>query len=105
MDFNQLLRFYPKSRYTPDARQRMIYIRNALARHELQIAQYYFTQGGFVASANRANEIVQHYQKTPSVKPALLLMVKSYRKLGLTKEANDALKILELNFPNVKVRY
>jgi outer membrane protein assembly factor BamD len=102
VDFNHLVRYFPKSKYTPDARQQMIYIRNTLARHELQVAQFYYDHEAFVAAANRASNVVRHYQETPSVPEALKLMVKSYQKLGLTKEANDTSQVLQLNFPDSK---
>ena len=99
-DFSQLIRLYPTSRYVPDAKQRMIHLRNVLARSEIHVAQYYMQRGAYVAAANRANYVVQHYQQTPSVADALVVMVKAYRQLGLTDRANEALRVLRLNFPN-----
>lgn len=101
-DFNQLVRYFPRSKYAADARQHMVYIRNILARHDLQVAQFYYDRKTYVGAANRANEVVQHYQETPSVPAALALMAKSYQKLGLTKDENEALRVLRLNFPNYK---
>ncbi|MGB6977314.1 MAG: outer membrane protein assembly factor BamD [Gammaproteobacteria bacterium] len=97
--FNDLLQQYPHSPYSPDARQRMIYIRNLLAQQQLEIAQFYFTRQVYVAAANRASLVVRHYEGAPQVIPALVLMVKSYRALGLTDQANDALQVLQYNYP------
>ena len=44
-DFSDLLNRYPGSVYAPDARQRMIAIRNRLANLELLSAQYYIKIG------------------------------------------------------------
>jgi outer membrane protein assembly factor BamD len=99
IDFNRLQTYFPKSQYTPYAKRRLIYIRNTLALHELQVAQFYYERQSYVAAANRANEVVQHYQGAPQVPQALVLMVKSYQKLGLTKDADESLRILKLNFP------
>lgn len=101
-DFAQLLRFYPQSRYAPDARQRMVYLRNIFARHELQVANYYLERRAYVAAANRANYIVQHYQSSTSTPEALAVMVKAYRGLGLTTSATEALRVLRLNYPQSK---
>lgn len=98
--FSQLVRFYPNSIYTPDAIVRMHYIRNELARQQLLIAAYYWERGAFLACANRASGIVQNYQGTPAVIPALALMVRSYRQLGLVTMANNTLRILEVSYPN-----
>lgn len=98
-DFNQLVRLFPRSIYTPDARQRMQYLRNLFARHELEVAEFYYGQTMYVAAANRANDVVRYYQGTPSVPRALEIMVNSYQKLGATDAANNTEKILQLNFP------
>lgn len=102
LDFSQLNYLFPKSVYSADARQRMVYIKNAFARHDLLVAQYYYKRKLYIAAANRANEVVQHYQETPSVPDALALMVKSYQKLNLTKDADETLQVLRLNFPDYK---
>ncbi|MBN1684741.1 MAG: outer membrane protein assembly factor BamD [Gammaproteobacteria bacterium] len=97
-DFAQLMRFFPKSQYAPDARQRMIYIRNTIAKHNVEVAQFYYDRQAYVAAANRASDVVQHYQGAPAVIPALKLMEKSYRKLGLTQQADDAAQALKKNY-------
>lgn len=99
-DFRILIRYYPNSKYAADARSRLIFIRNTLARHELQVAKFYYDRKAYVAAANRASEVVQHYQRTPSVPKALVIMVKSYRHLNLNKNANEALRVLKLNYPH-----
>lgn len=102
-DFQQLLQFFPNSPYAPDARQRMIYLRNLFAKHELFVAQYYLRRGANVAAINRANYILQHYDATPSVQEALGVMVQAYRKLGMQEEADQTLQVLALNYPHGKV--
>lgn len=101
-DFRQLIQLYPSSYYANDAQQRMVALRNMFAKHELHIAKYYYERGAYVAAANRATYIVDHFQKTPQIKPALVILVKSNRKLGLTQAANDANAILQVNFPGTK---
>jgi len=103
VDFNNLVTNFPNSKYASDARSRMIYIRDLLARHELQVAQFYMDHEAYVAAANRAGYIVKHFQGAPQVIDALKIMVKSYTELGDTKEANDAYRILKLNYPDVKL--
>lgn len=97
-EFAQLINRCPHSRYIADARQRMIYLRNLFASYEVHIADYYFRRKAFVAAANRANGVVQHYQGAPEVKQALMIMIKSYRALGLEDLANQSLAIFRLNF-------
>lgn len=102
MAFNQLLKTFPHSEYAPDAAMRIRYIRNLLASRQLRIAEFYFKEKAYVAAANRAQEVVKHYDKTPAVIPALGVMVKSYRALHLDKMANDTLAILAASYPTSK---
>jgi outer membrane protein assembly factor BamD len=99
-DFNELVTRYPNSRYAQDARTRMIYIRNLIARYELFVAQFYYDREAYIAAANRANYVVEHFEGSPQVVEALKLMIKAYNKLGDTKSANEASRILKLNYPH-----
>ncbi len=97
--FSELVTRFPQSRYTADARQRMLYLRNLLAEHEIEVAHYYMRRNAFVAAANRARYLIDHYPRTPSVPEALAVMARSYRALQLEELANDALRVLRLNYP------
>lgn len=98
--FEELTKRFPNSQYTPAAHQYMVYLRNLLADHELDVAQYYYSRRAYVAAANRANGVVRGYQGTPAVPDALVIMVKSYRALQMTQNANDAYRVLAYNYPN-----
>ncbi|MEZ5558252.1 MAG: outer membrane protein assembly factor BamD [Pseudomonadales bacterium] len=101
-DFAQLLERFPESPYAPDARQRMLYLRNLLARSELNIASYYMSRGAYVAAANRARYVIENYSKSDAVPDALALSVEANYRLGLEEAANDALRVLSINFPDYK---
>lgn len=96
--FADLTQDFPNSTYAPAAHQYMVYLRNLLASHELEVAQYYFGRGAYVAAANRANLVIRHYQGAPVVPDALKLMIKSYRALNMTQNADDALAVLQYNY-------
>lgn len=97
--FAQLLARYPNSIYAPDARKRMIYLRNVLARYEIHVANYYFKRGAFVAAAARGRYVVENFQKTPAVPDGLAVMVQAYKLLGKEELAEENLKVLRENFP------
>ena len=99
-DFSELLKRYPDSKYAEDARQRMVHLRDLLAREEVNIANYYMRRGAYVAAANRARYVVENYQQTTSMPEALTIMAKAYKVLQMDDLSNDALRVLELNFPN-----
>ena len=97
--FSELVQRFPNSRYTADAIQRMTYLRNNLARNELYAADFYMKKHAYVAALNRAKYIIEHYDRTPSVPEALVIMVKAYEELKMPTLADDARRILALNFP------
>lgn len=97
--FSELVQRFPNSRYTADAVQRMTYLRNNLARNELYAADFYMKKQAYVAALNRAKYIIEHYDRTPSVPEALVIMVKAYEELKMPTLADDARRILALNFP------
>lgn len=99
-NFSELLERYPNSQYTEDTKLRMIYLRNILAEHEINVAQYYMRRGAFIAAANRARHVVEKYMRTPSVPDALFIMARAYKVMELNELFNDAMHILELNYPN-----
>jgi outer membrane protein assembly factor BamD len=98
-DFGQLLARYPNSPYAPDVTQRMVHLRNVLARSEIGVADYYMRRSAFVAAANRARYVLETYPRSESTADALLILVEANYKLDLEEEANNALRVLALNYP------
>lgn len=96
-DFNQLVTRFPNSHYAPAAHQYLIYLRNVMANHQLNVAEYYYDRKAYIAAANRAADVVQHYQGAPAVKKSLALLIKSYHQLGMTKLEEDAKRVQEYN--------
>lgn len=98
-DFAELVKKFPNSRYAADARKRMAYLRDNLAEYELNVAGYYMKRQAYVAAANRAKYVLENYQRTPAVPDALVVMVRAYQALGLHGLAEDARRVLTLNYP------
>ena len=99
-DFADVVRRYPNSRYAADSRQRMVYLRNMLAQHELSVGLYYLRKDAYVAAANRGKYLLQTYPQSAYDGDALALMATAYTKLGQEDLAADARKVLELNDPD-----
>lgn len=98
--FRELTTRFPESRYTPDARQRMLYIVNALASYEVHVARYYYLRGAYVAAINRAQIAVSDFREAPATEEALYLLFRSYDALGMTQLRDDSRRVLTTNFPN-----
>ncbi|XLX41383.1 outer membrane protein assembly factor BamD [Ectopseudomonas mendocina] len=99
-EFAQLTSRYPNSRYAPDAKQRMIYLRNLLAAYEVHVGHYYLTRQAYVAAANRGRYVVENFQETPSVGDGLAIMTEAYQRLSMDDLAATSLETLKLNYPD-----
>ena len=98
-DFAEFLERHPDSEYAADARQRMVYLVNLLAKYEINVAKFYMRRGAFVAAANRARDVVEHYSQSQSVDDALAILIEANWRLGLPEAANDSVRILAINDP------
>lgn len=96
----ELIQRFPKSEYAKDAEQRLVHLRNRLAKYEIFVAQYYLKRDANVAALNRGKYVLENYDQTPAVADALVVMIKAYRKMNMTKLADDAMRVLTLNAPH-----
>jgi outer membrane protein assembly factor BamD len=99
-DFRRLLEKHPDSKYATDAKQRMLHIKDRLARYEIAVARFYMRREAWVAAANRGRYVLEHFADTQQVKPALEIMVSSYDQLGLDELKTNAIKTLRINYPD-----
>jgi outer membrane protein assembly factor BamD len=98
--FKQLAERFPNSIYAKDANDRLNYLVNAMAQHEVHVANYYYRRGAYLAAANRAQAAIKNYREAPAIEDALLVLVRSYDALGLTELRDDADRVFRQNFPN-----
>lgn len=96
-DFAELVERFPDSRYSADARKRLVYLRNNLAMYQIHVARYYMRRGAYLAATNRAMTVVEGYQRTPAMKEALEIMVRAYDEMDMPQLSNDARRVLALN--------
>lgn len=97
--FKELTERYPNSRYAKDATQRMIYLVNTLASHEMHVARYYMQRKAYVAALNRARTVLETYPNSTAVEDALVTMISAYDQMELTDLKNDTLRVLKTNYP------
>ena len=99
-DFSRLIHQFPASKYAEDARERMIYLRNLLAKYEVRVARFYMERQAFIAAANRAQHVIDNFDKTPSIPNALEIQYQAYLELGMKDLANISLEVLKYNYPD-----
>ena len=97
--FESVVRRYPTSKYSRDAKLKMDLARDHLAGKEMEIGRTYQSLEFYVAAINRFRNVVERYQTTSHVPEALYRLTESYLALGVTKEAEVAAAVLGHNFP------
>jgi len=98
--FKELVNRFPDSKYTPDARARMTYIVNSLAKYEVHVARYYYNRGAYVAAINRAQNALADYRDVPALEEALFILMRSYDALGMAQLRDDTKRVLEKSYPD-----
>ena len=101
-NFSILVQQYPKSKYTLDAKRRMVFLDQVMAKHQLYAGEFYLKLDAYVAAANRASNVLLNYPHTPEVESALLIMLQSYHALGLSKLVHHTIQVIQLNYPKNK---
>lgn len=98
-DFSIVAERYPNSRYAADARQRMVYLRNQFARHEMDTALYYMRRDAWISAATRARYLLETYPQSEYQNDAVAVLGEAYTHLGNKTLADDARRVLQLNDP------
>jgi outer membrane protein assembly factor BamD len=79
---------FPESDYADDARTRLDGLFADGARYQLSVAEFYADRRAWVAAARRAITVIDEFPGTPSVAPALDLLERAYREIGLNDLAD-----------------
>lgn len=99
-DFNEVIRRFPTSKYAEESRQRMIYLRNRLALHDLTVGLFYYDREAYVSAAGRAKYVLETYPQSSFDDDAVALLAISYKALGQDALAKDSTRVLQLNYPD-----
>ena len=99
-ELSEFISRYPESKYVPHAKQRMIYLRNLLAEHEIYVADFYMKRGAYLAAIGRAKYVIENLPNTPQTPFALSILVEAYEILEYEDLRKTSLEILNANYPN-----
>ena len=95
---------YPDSKYVPHAKQRMIYLRNLLAQHEVYVADFYMKRGAYLAAIGRAKYVIEHLPNTPQTPYALSILIEAYGLMEYNELRKINLEILNSNYPDFNLQ-
>ena len=99
-ELSEFISRYPESKYVPHAKQRMIYLRNLLAEHEIYVADFYMKRGAYLAAIGRAKYVIENLPNTPQTPFALSILIEAYEILEYEELRKTSLEILNANYPN-----
>ena len=102
-DFSIVVNKFPDSKYTKDSRNRLVYIKNMMAKNELYIAKYYVKRLAHIAAIERVKYLLTNYSGTPSTEEALLILIDSYNYLNMNDLASDTARVLKENYSDYKI--
>lgn len=97
--FETLVKRFPDSDYTRDAKFKRDLTLDHLAGKEMEVGRYYITRNHVNAAISRFTKVVRDYQTTTHVPEALYRLVEAYLILGIKDEATKIASILGHNYP------
>jgi outer membrane protein assembly factor BamD len=100
--FTTLVSTYPNSKYTPDAKDKINRLINALSRGEIYRSRYYMSIKAYLAAISRSQSVITNYPNTSYVEEALAIQIVADRNLGQQTLSTNTQKVLALNFPKSK---
>jgi outer membrane protein assembly factor BamD len=100
-NFVDFIRRYPSSEYAVDAAQRMKFIGQELAEHEMNAARFNIKRKAYLAAVERAQWVIEHYPQVPQTPEALATIAYGYDKLGDKATSQQYIEVLKLNYPNL----
>ena len=96
--FNLLVKEYPNTDFSEDAKYKLELIDEILASKELYLANYYLDREKWIPAMNRYKKIVKKYDTTIFIEEALFRLVELNYKLGLMDEAKNYAALLGYNY-------
>lgn len=98
--FEDVIKLFPKTKYSIDAALKIDLVNDHLAGKEMDVGRYYLRKNNPIAAINRFQLIIDDYQTTSHISEALYRLVESYLMLGLSNEAKKYAAVLGHNYPD-----
>ncbi len=100
--FKKIIKIYPSSKYAKDARFKLEYLRNYLARKEFEVGMYYLKNNAPSPAIKRFSIIIEEYQGSSIIPQTLYRMYEAFEMLKLNNKSEQTYSILKYNFPKSK---
>jgi outer membrane protein assembly factor BamD len=96
--FNYIVKEYPNTDFSGDAKFKLGLIEDILAAKEMYLGRYYIKRGKWIAALNRFKTVIEKHDKTVFIEEALHRMVEINYKIGLLDESQKYANILGYNY-------
>jgi outer membrane protein assembly factor BamD len=100
--YSQLLKEYPDAPQNKEAEVRIKELREKLAAKETYVGDYYFKRELYQAAASRYSYLLLNYPEAGQSEENLYKLAFSFEKLGEFRKAEQALDILQKDYPKGK---
>jgi len=100
--FNYVVKNFPDTDFTLDAKFKLGLIEDVLASKEMYLGRHYIKKGKWIAAINRFKTVIEEYDQTVFVEEALHRLVEINYKLGLIEESEKYANILGYNYLSSK---
>ncbi len=98
----ELIRRYPESTYSQDARLKLDLTNDHLAGKEMDVGRYYLHREEYLAALGRFQLVTSKYETSSHVPEALHRLVEVELALGLVADAERNASVLGANYPGSK---
>ncbi len=99
-EFSELIKLYPKSKYTEKANANIIIAKSQLAGQEVAVGRYYLERNNPLSAINRFKTVTNDHKNTPYYPEAIFRLIEAYSMLGINSRAINYSKILNKEFPD-----
>ena len=96
--FEELVKKFPNSIYSKDAKKKILIANDQLAAKEMNIGRYYQQKNKHLAAIERFKVVINNYNTTAQTPEALYRLTESYLSLGIITEAKKTTAVLSYNF-------
>ena len=100
--FKKIIKTNPNSKYAKDAKFKLEYLRNYLARKEFEVGMYYLKNNFPSPAITRFSVIIKDYQGSSIIPQTLYRMYEAFEMLKLEDKSEQTFAILKYNFPKSK---
>jgi outer membrane protein assembly factor BamD len=98
--YTMLMKDFPNSEYEKEAEKRIAELRTRLAEKEIYVGDFYFKRELYQAAANRYSYLLLNYPEQGKSEENIYKLAYSFERMGEYSKADQAIEILEKDYPN-----